>query len=269
MASKTYEILDHPEVLRVMFYPRRAVDRGARTPGMHTIRIAVAEKTAIGGCVFEAAPDAPMIVLFHGNGEIAADYEGLAPLYRQLGLSLTVLDYRGYGISDGSPTATAMLADAQACFDQLPEVFERLGLSPRQLFLMGRSLGSAPAIDVAEAVGNRITGLIIESGFADTYALIERIGFLAIREGSDAENGFGNAHKIGRVTVPTLIIHGERDLIIPVSDAVALFNAAGAKDKRLIRIAEAGHNDLMLIGQDEYFGAIDEFCGVVAGRRGA
>ena len=91
--------------------------------------------------------------------------------------------------------------------------------------------------------------------------LIERIGFLQVEDAFEHKDGFGNLDKIAGATLPTLIIHGERDWIIPISDAHALYASAAASNKKLVRIPGAGHNDLMLVGRQTYFEAIAAFCG--------
>lgn len=261
--GRTLEILDRPEVRSVLFYPRREVAIPQLQSGTFRVRFPVEEEIAVGGMLFVATPSAPVVCLFHGNGEIAADYETIAPFYRDIGLSLCVVDYRGYGSSEGQPSASALLADAVACWRRLPTVLSEKGLAPTAIFVMGRSLGSAAALEIVDATRDQEdapAGLIIESGFAYTFALIERIGFLQLADAFESRDGFGNLDKIARCRLPTLIIHGERDWIIPFSDAQALFEASPSPAKTLLPIPGAGHNDLMLVGQRSYFEAIAEFC---------
>lgn len=264
MSDKEYAILDRPDILSVLFYPRRDVGAPRLSSSVPAIRIPVADGVAIGGKVYAAKSGAPAILYFHGNGEIASDYDTIAPLYTRLGITLVVLDYRGYGTSDGAPTASALISDARTCFAGLGAVLAEKGVNVGKLFVMGRSLGSAAALEVADRAQDALAGLILESGFAYTFPLIERIGFLQIADAYEHRDGFGNLDKISRITLPTLIIHGERDWIIPIGDAEALFDAAGASSKSLVRIPSAGHNDLMLIGRKTYFDAIARFCGCSA-----
>lgn len=263
-AGTALDVLDRPEVLGILFYPRREVGVPRPAPGVHSVRLPVAEGVEVGGRVFVASAKAPVVLYFHGNGEIASDYETIAPWYSRIGLSLFVVDYRGYGTSDGTPTATAMIEDAWTVFCRARDVLAGLNIEPRELFVMGRSLGSAAALAIADRAKEGIKGLIIESGFAYTFALIERIGFLQIADAFEQRDGFGNLAKMGRIELPTLLLHGERDWIIPISDAELLFEACRAKDKTFVRIPGAGHNDLMLIGRKAYFEAIAKFCGTAA-----
>ncbi|MFO1119136.1 MAG: alpha/beta hydrolase [Rhodospirillales bacterium] len=262
MSQRTYEVLDRPEVTSVLFYPRRDVGVPRLATGVHTVRIPVTEDVALGGKIFAAPEHGPAVLYFHGNGEIASDYDTIAPFYTRLGITLFVVDYRGYGLSESTPSATALIEDAWTVFGKTPELLASVGVAEGPLFVMGRSLGSAAALEIIDrADEGAVKGLIIESGFAYTFPLIERIGFLPLAEAYEHKDGFGNLDKIARAKLPTLIIHGERDWIIPITDADALFEASPVKQKSFTRIPGAGHNDLMLVGRQAYFDALAEFCG--------
>ena len=251
-------MLDRPEVLSILFYPRR--DFSSSHGEGHDVLVPVAENISIGGRLHIVDTDAPIVVLFHGNGEIASDYDGIWPLYEQIGVSLLIMDYRGYGKSDGTPTCSALLDDSMAIYKSLPYVLSKHGLDKCRLFIMGRSLGSAAAIEIASHADNEIAGLIIESGFASSLRLIERLsgGSLSPQMREEA-SGFDNESKMERISIPTLIIHGEQDMIIPFSNGEILFQKCKSDKKQFVPIAGAGHNDLLYFGQDKYFSAIREF----------
>ena len=251
-------VLDRPEVLRVLFYPRREEEPGFVPPSARPVAFEVERGLTIGGRLYPAGVRAPAVLFFHGNGEIAADYDDLAPLYTRLGITLLVADYRGYGTSGGTPTASHLLADALTIFGQAGRVVEGCGLAPPRLYVMGRSLGSAAAIEVALRAGEQLAGLIVESGFADTFGLLARLGLRVV--GADEErDGLSNAVKMSHIRTPTLVIHGHCDVLIPASDGQELYRRCAAADKRLVLIPGAGHNDLMLVGVADYFEAIRAF----------
>lgn len=251
----TMQFLDRPQVLEFLFHPRRE-DPAEWNSATESVSIPAAPGVHLGGRLYRAAREAPLLLYFHGNGEIAADYYDLAPVYNQIGITLLVVDYRGYGRSDGTPTATNLLADATAVYDALNDACRTNDLAPPALYVMGRSLGSASALEIAHS--RSIAGLVIESGFANTLDLLVRLGF-PIHGANEERDGFGNLDKISRVSTRTLIIHGEDDTLIPISDAEALYQHSGAVDKQLVRIPHAGHGDLMITGMQQYFGAIREF----------
>jgi alpha-beta hydrolase superfamily lysophospholipase len=250
-----HPILDQPEILRLIFHPRPDYLQTSGAPGAQSLSLEVEPGISLGARLYPASGDAPAILYWHGNGEIASDYDNMAPSYNGMGITLLVADYRGYGRSTGTPTCSNLLSDAIAVFGTSSTILDQQGLTPSRLYVMGRSLGSAAAIEVAARPGSRLAGLIVESGFADTYALLARLG-CRVQGASEQQDGFGNGDKIASVTVPTLIIHGEDDVLIPAQDGEELFRRSGAEDKRLLLVAGAGHNDLMLLGLTQYFDAI-------------
>jgi alpha-beta hydrolase superfamily lysophospholipase len=199
-----------------------------------------------------------MLLLFHGNGELAGDYDQFAELFTELGISLMVMDYRGYGVSDGCPSTSNLLEDAVTVVDALPSLFKQHACRPERVFVMGRSIGSSAALEVAHRRGNKIAGLIIESGFAFTQPLLGRLGLL-FDHYDEARDGHGNARKVAGFTGPTPILHGENDVIIRPDQAKALYQLSTSDNKNLVIVANADHNNLMVVGYVPYFAAIRSF----------
>ena len=201
----------------------------------------------------------PSILYFHGNGETVADHDWIAPSYNQKGINLFVADYRGYGSSDGKPTISNMLSDAHTIFKGFKEIIEKEGFK-RNLFLMGRSLGSLPAIELAFSYPGEISGLIVESGAANNFrGLWNYLGITEKEAILSEQSLFLNKVKMRQIDKPTLIIHGEYDQIIPVREGEELYQSSGAQDKRILIIPGAGHNDVVVVNQDLYFGTIEDF----------
>lgn len=250
-----YSILDRPDILQFTFYPRHYISSGL--PNSTDYDIPVADGISIGCRYYLHQPDAPSLLFFHGNGEVVSDYDAIAPLYNQNGLNLFVTDYRGYGSSNGTPTFTDIVKDTHPIFKAFLNI-RRKGNYTGDVFVMGRSLGSICAIELASRYPEQIKGLIIESGFA---SILKLIGYLGYPAKSLALNDltFPNLAKIGSITLPTLILHGEDDSLIPVTEARDLFEKAAAKRKRLVIVNGAGHNDIMLVGMDTYFAEINQF----------
>jgi hypothetical protein len=254
-------ILDQPAVLRVMFYPRRSWPGISLVSSVHDGRVEVELGISVGYSLHLAGPGAPLILYFHGNGEIARDYDSIGPLYTGMGISLLVADYRGYGWSDGFPTASSLVHDAPLVFGALGQILEEAESEvPQRVFVMGRSLGSAAATEVARHHQEAIAGLIVESGFAHTFQLLARLG-VVLEDLDGVQDVFANLVKIGQISLPTLVIHGQADMLIPASEGVALYGGSAAPDdeKRLVIIPGAGHNDLLAVGAATYFDVIREF----------
>lgn len=245
--------MDRPEVLAVAFHPRR--ERPSETAGFERLAIPVAPGIAVGGRFYAAGTNAPTILFFHGNGEIVADYHDLAPAYLALKINFMPVDYRGYGLSSGTPSLSSMLGDARAVHAFAREWLAKRGYGGR-LIVMGRSLGSASALEVAAADGSRVDGLIIDSGFAYLVPLLARLGAVVPEPANDSESGTGQLVKMQAYRGPTLVIHGPRDAIIPFGDAEDLFRACSSPSKTLLNIEGAGHNDLLAVGFRKYFEAV-------------
>ena len=124
------------------------------------------------------------------------------------------------------------------------------------LFLMGRSLGSIPAVELAYHYQGELKGLIIESGSANNFRHLWN--HLESSERLLSEK-FLNKEKIKSVLIPTCVIHGELDQIIPVQEGLELYEKAGAGVKDILIISGADHNDLIIRGHTQYFTKIEEF----------
>ena len=245
-----YSILDIPEILQLVFYPRRWWT--PLPPGVSDYMVPVEEGISISCRFYPAGEGAPTILYFHGNGEVACDYDWISPLYNREGISLFVADYRGYGASGGMPAFSHMTTDAHSIFD-----FFLKTLKPTTpLFLMGRSLGSHSALELACHYSEHFRGLIIESGSASMARLLSLFGFPTDQAEHLEEASLA---MIRSITLPVLIIHGERDSMIPPTEATKLFENLTSKEKRLVTIPGADHNDIMLVGIERYFSAIRDF----------
>lgn len=228
---------DEASFPRSIFFPRRDPYPEPTVPNAVNHFVQVEEGVRLGCRFYVAGKDCPSLLYFHGNGETVGDYDYTAPLYQERRINLLVADYRGYGISDGTPTRDNVLSDAHLVFASVRELLARDGYADK-LFVMGRSLGSGPAVELAVHYQGLVKGLIIESGSA---------------------RGFSNAEKMRSVKIPLLVIHGQYDEMIPPEQGRLLYWAADTSDKAMLVIAEAGHNDLMLIGMQAYFQAIQDF----------
>lgn len=251
-----YSVLDRPEILMFLFHPRAESGFVHHEKSGQDVSIPVETDVQIGACFHMTGNTNPNILFFHGNGEIVADYDELGPVYNQLGINFLPVDYRGYGRSDGNPSVSAMMKDCHTIF-----LFVKNWLAHHRytgpLVVMGRSLGSASVLELVSTHGDDIHALIIESGFALASPLLNLLGINTHGIGFKEENGFRNIDKIRKFSKPTLIIHAEFDHIIPFSDGQSLFEASSAKNKKLLKIPNANHNDIFARGLSAYLTAIE------------
>ena len=251
MTTVDYSVLDNLEGSGRSFYPQRhwteapeaAVDYG----------IPVDDGVVLSSRFHAVGKENPTVLFFYGNGETAAGYDVIAPLYNQIGANFFVADYRGYGASGGSPTFSTMLSDARKVLDQLcAELEEQSFTGP--VYVMGRSMGRHAAGELAVTAAEHINGVIIESG---------RPNLGRFTEGLDSESAqaLEEAYheKFYSIDIPALVIHGQWDELAPLADAVNMHERMRTTEKHLEIIPGAGHNDLMYVGIQQYFGALQTF----------
>jgi len=249
-----YSVLDQPEIIQFVFYPTREwtpLPRGAKD-----YLVPVEAGISVSCRFYPFNDDAPCILFFHGNGEVACDYDQVAPLYHAQGISLFVADYRGYGLSEGEPSFSSMMKDAEAIF----QFFIKSIIKPNQaihLFIMGRSLGAHSAVALASLYPEQFKGLILESGSANLTRLLSWFEFALALQVKELEEAA--LARIRSITLPVLIIHGECDSLIPLTEATTFYEIVGSKEKQLVLIPDGTHNDIMLVGMEQYFKAIKEF----------
>jgi fermentation-respiration switch protein FrsA (DUF1100 family) len=258
MSKISYAVLDRPEILMFLFHPRPDWRSLTSAASAEDVLIQVEEDVVVGARFHLAGGEAPNILFFHGNGEIVADYEDIGLSYLGMGINFLPVDYRGYGRSSGKPTITAMMRDSHVIFDYVHNWLTGRGYTG-PLIVMGRSLGSASALELSVHYRDQVEGLIIESGFAYTQPLLGILGIDMEALGIKEEEGFRNRDKISSFDKQTLVIHAENDHIISFTEGQALYDACPARDKKLVMIPGANHNDIFLRGMREYMEAVREF----------
>ncbi len=199
-------------------------------------------------------PGAPVTVLFaHGNAEDVGDGAGHAERYAALGVSVLAFDYPGYGRSTGRPGEEGAYRAADAAYRYL---VDRLGVDPASVVAHGRSLGGGVLVDLAgrEPVG----GLVLESSFVSAYRVVTRLPLLPIDQ-------FRSLAKLRSVTAPVLVIHGDRDDVIPTWHGRRLFEEVPEDRRFALWVEGAGHNDLAAVAGEDYWSALSDFVSVVAG----
>jgi pimeloyl-ACP methyl ester carboxylesterase len=222
---------------------------------MKSITIPVEGEISLGSRFYLAGESAANILFFHGNGEIAADYDDIGTLYRNMGMNFIVIDYRGYGISTGQPTVTAMMRDCHVVFAFIKKwLAENAYDGP--FVVMGRSLGSASTLELAYHYKERIDGLIIESGFAHVNPLLQLLGTNFKSMGGTKEADLNNVDKISQFDKPTLIIHAEYDHIIPYNQGEILYENCPSRIKRMLKIEGANHNNIFAYGIESYMDSV-------------
>lgn len=240
----------------LLYHPHREIDR---TPGNYGVDYEdVHLETQDGARVhgWYVAPkeaDGPVLLWAHGNaGNLSHRAENIAFIQKELGAGVFLFDYRGYGRSEGRPSEEGLYADGRAAYAWLA------GRVPHaRVFLFGRSIGAAVVVRLA-AEGRPARGLILESPFENTIAMGKKL-FPFLPVGWFISQKFDNASMIPEVKMPLLILHGDRDGIVPHAQGRRLYEAARASHKRFFTIRGAGHNDTYLAGGAAYWDAWRDF----------
>jgi fermentation-respiration switch protein FrsA (DUF1100 family) len=185
-------------------------------------------------------PGRPVIAYFHGNGgHIGYRAERLLRFARE-GYGVLMVEYRGYGGNPGSPSESGFYTDGRAALAFL----DHEGVAPNRLVLYGESLGSGVA--VALAAEHAITALILEAPFT-SVAEVAQCHFPYVPASRMVVDRFDSLSRIAKVKAPILILHGERDRVVPVRYGRALLNAA-PEPKEGWFVPEGGHENLARYG---------------------
>ncbi len=174
------------------------------------------------------------VLFFHGNaGNISHRLDTLETFHR-LGLATLIIDYRGYGHSEGSPSESGLYRDAEAAWRHLTQA---RGIDPERIVAFGRSLGAPVAAHLAAE--RTVGGLALESAFTSVPDLAaELYPIFPVRALARIE--YPTRQFLARVDAPVLVIHSPDDETIPFHHGEALYEAAPAP-KRFLRI-EGDHN---------------------------
>lgn len=190
------------------------------------------------------------LILYHGNaGNISYCLDHAKSIIETLGVDILLVDYRGYGLSEGSPSEEGFYLDGLAIYDEVV----KSGYKPEEVIFYGHSIGTGVAIEVAQNV--ECGALILESPLLSIPAIAEDV-FGFPRE--MIQTKFDNESKVAKVFAPKLFIYGEYDDMIPLHHRDKLFNAA-AQPKEVILVKGASHNDIPTIGGKEYLEGLKAF----------
>jgi pimeloyl-ACP methyl ester carboxylesterase len=177
------------------------------------------------------AGPAPLVVFAHGNGELIDDWAEAFEPPRRWGAGVLLVEYPGYGRSTGSPSQGSIAATMTSAFDRMAE---RAEIDADRIIAYGRSLGGGAACALARE--RKVAALVLESTFTSVRRMARGFGI----PGFLVRDPFDNLDTLRSFSGPVLIVHGERDEIIPAAHAAEL-HAAGRGSR--LALAPCGHND--------------------------
>jgi len=246
-----WDIIDSNFCRSRLFHPRQVTKI---TPeGAKDFDIPVEEGVFLGARWYIYQELQPTVLFFHGNAETVPDYDNLAILYHQIGLNLFVVDYRGYGWSTGEPSFRTLLPDSKKVLEFFLELVKD---GPRPI-IMGRSLGSGPATNLAATFPEKFHFLILESAFGDVVPLFQLFGLQVSNFTEEIENALSNRRHLAKVSLPVLFIHGEIDELFSLATLENNLEAVPHNRKKSVILEGVGHNNLLL-QYNKYFSSIRE-----------
>jgi fermentation-respiration switch protein FrsA (DUF1100 family) len=217
------------------------------------VTIKTSDGVTIHGWFVAAQREKGTLLFFHGNaGNISHRLDSIK-IFHDLGLSTYIIDYRGYGQSQGVISEQGSYLDAEAAWDYLTQTRK---IPREQIIVFGRSLGAAIAAHIA---ANHLPGaLILESAFTSVPDMAARLyPVLPVRLLSRFQ--YNTKKMLGSVSCPVLIIHSPDDEIIPFENGLQLYDSA-RQPRELLRI-RGGHNEGFLVSSSKYSDGLSKFIG--------
>jgi uncharacterized protein len=240
-----------------VYYPTRHIRADPGTLGFDykDVNLVTSDKVNIHGWFIPYEEADITILVFHGNAGNIGDRVSLIDLLHNLGVNVLIIDYRGYGRSEGAPFEAGLYRDARAAYDWWLDRRQ----SGEKLVIMGKSLGGAVAVRLADDVSP--AGIILQSSFSSGWDMAKTMMplgllqlFLNIR--------FDSAGIIGDIGCPKLFIHGDHDLVVPLRLGIKLYEQA-SPPKSFYLVPNAGHNDLINVAGAGYVARLKEFLSTI------
>ncbi len=238
---------------KILFHPQTGLTLSPKFYDLEFMDVVIKSgEYNIHGWYFPGERGKRVVIFYHGNAGNMANRLQFIKFLQPLGLNILMIDYRGYGRSEGAPSATGIEADAVAALEWLTV---KQKVSPRAIVLWGRSLGGAAALYAASRNPN-IAGVIVESSFLSVRRMsMELFRWLPV---AFVTSSLDNASIVSSLAMPKLFIHGLEDTLIPFSHSEELYNRS-AEPKQIVPVKGAGHNDVYIKGGGKYLEIVGQW----------
>ncbi len=245
----------------LLFFPYRDGSTGTGVPWMgagveaRTVEVRRADGRRLEA--YDARPagakeEGPVVLFLHGNaGNIALRAPLLGQFVRETGARTLMLDYSGFGRSEGSPSEAEVVADGVAAYDHLRSA----GVPAGRIVLYGESIGGAVALEVAER--REVAGVVVQSSFSSLSSMALRVYPWIPLSALLVRGSFRSADRAKGLKVPLLVAHGTRDSIIPFAEGRAL-HAAATPGSEFLAVEGADHNDFLDVAGPDYLRGLGE-----------
>lgn len=222
---------------RRLVFPRHAVPAARAPADFRWLQTVAEDGVAVHALELVGGGSAPVVVHFHNNRERAEHNVDLARALREIGLGVVLVEYRGYGVSrPGSPSEDGLYRDAEAVLESLA----RRGVTRDRIILWGHSLGTGVATEMASRGHGR--ALVLVAPFTSIPALVSDVVPL-LPAATLVVDPFHSLAKCPAIDIPTLVIHGDHDEVVPLWMGEALARGV-AGDSELVLVEGGRHSDL-------------------------
>jgi hypothetical protein len=245
---------------RLVYFPEQGPVPSAASvhPGARDVRLTTTDGLELGAWFIPPADGRATVLVANGNGGNRRARAPLADALARRGLGVLLFDYRGYGGNPGNPGEEGLARDVRAARAYL---VEDAGVPPGRMVYFGESLGAA--VVTALAVEHPPAGLVLRSPFVD-LASVGRVHYPFLPVGALLRDRYPVADLLRSVDVPTTVVYGTADEIVPPAQSLAVAEAA-AGPTRVVRVVGAGHNDRALLDGDQLVDAVADLASQVTG----
>ena len=246
----------------LLYFPDMPTRQIQATPGVigldfDSVTLTTSDNEQLDAWFVPADPARGTLLFCHGNAGNNSHRLDSIRQFHELGLSVLIFDYRGFGQSTGKPTEKGSYRDADAAWQYL---VEQRGIPPEHIILFGRSLGASIAAELATR--QTAAGVILESAFTSVPDVAAKYyPWLPVRWMSRYQ--YNTRKQLADIHSPVLIVHSRDDEIIPYTNGEHLFEAAN--EPKLFLELRGGHNDGFMVSGDSYVRGLEVFINEVLG----
>jgi fermentation-respiration switch protein FrsA (DUF1100 family) len=235
-----------------LYFPFRNIETTPQDIGLtyEEIFVVTSDGVKISGWYIPSGSPRTTVLLSHGNGGNISHRLEKIKILHDLDLNILLFDYRGYGMSNGSPSEAGLYLDAEAMYAYL---LNEKKILPEKIVGYGESLGGAVIVDLADK--HKLGGMVLEGSFTSIRDMAKK--YFPFIPAFVYKTSFDSLEKIKDMKMPKLHFHSRNDEIVPFELGKKLFD--NAPEPKEFVVLQGGHNDSFLVSEDVFREKIDAF----------